>query len=253
MLLYAFEYIKEQCGLGNHMSYVLSIPLQPLEDMQSFSTSSPLRINKHSLILWNIFAFENPKLFQSPVRGWSGARRHLLILGVSAGESVWCGDERQSAPDLQVKTDRGPVKPTPGRVAILPAREVGYKYPPHTAVSSKSKHFRFYLVIYHCSLPHGGKLKEGEMLSSKTAVCTVFLFLFSTFHFVSSFCLLIFIERHLVSLQHHKVHSIKESSQKAIWACLQKCLRTTPDKIFRQIPHSTNGWCTVSFEFKCCS
>lgn len=32
-------------------SYVLSIPLQPLEDMQSFSTSSPLRINKHTLIL----------------------------------------------------------------------------------------------------------------------------------------------------------------------------------------------------------
>lgn len=80
---------------------------------------------------------------------------------------MW-GGERPSAPDLQVKTGGGPVKPTRGRVATLPARGVGYKYLPRAAVSSvssKSKHFRFYLVIYHCSLPRGGKIKGVEMLS----------------------------------------------------------------------------------------
>lgn len=55
----ASEYIKGQRGLGSLISYVLSILLQPLEDMQSFSTSSQLRINKLSrfLILWSVFPF----------------------------------------------------------------------------------------------------------------------------------------------------------------------------------------------------
>lgn len=73
---------------------------------------------------------------------------------------MWGGEARLLL-NLQVKTDGGPVKLTPGRVAMLLAREVGYKYPPLTAVSSKSKHFRFCLVIYHCSLPHGGKIKAA--------------------------------------------------------------------------------------------
>lgn len=174
---HACEYIKEQCGLGSLIGYVLSIPLQPLEDMQSFSTSSLLGINKHSPnpLKCFFFFFSFWKILNSSFQSedGKGPHRHLLILRASRGESVWCGEERPSAPDLQVKTDGGPVKPTLGKVAALPAREVGYKYPPHTAVSSKSKHFRFCLVIYHCSLYHGGKIKAGEMLSWKIAVCTV--------------------------------------------------------------------------------
>lgn len=72
---------------------------------------------------------------------------------------MWRGGE-----PIQVETDRGPVKLMLCREAALPAGEAGYKYPPHTAVSSvssKSKHFRFYLVIYNCSLSCGGK-NQGE-------------------------------------------------------------------------------------------
>lgn len=42
---------------------------------------------------------------------------------------MWGGEARLLL-NLQVKTDGGPVKLTPGRVAMLLAREVGYKYPP---------------------------------------------------------------------------------------------------------------------------
>lgn len=102
---YASEYIKKQCGLGRHMSYVLSIPLQPLRRYAVILyILSAENKQTHSLILWNVFfPFESPKL-QFPVRGWSGARRHLLILRASRGESVWCGEERLSAPDLQYST-----------------------------------------------------------------------------------------------------------------------------------------------------
>lgn len=134
-VLYVSEYIKEQCGLGSHMSYVLPIPLQPLEDMQSFSTSSQPRINKHTLwsfhfLFFIFFAFERLKL-QFPVRGWSGAPG-TPPQGIDGrfrmmweGESVW-------APDLQVKTDSSPVRLMLCREAALPARDVGYKYSPQT-------------------------------------------------------------------------------------------------------------------------
>lgn len=67
--------------------------------------------------------------------------------------------------------------------------EVGYKYPPHTAVfsvSSKSKHFRFYLVIYHCS-PRRRKFKGREILSWKISMCTVVF----TFHENDKTCLIL--------------------------------------------------------------
>lgn len=139
------------------------------------------------------FFFFLLKILNSSFQSEDGERPHTHTSWSSGHleESLYdVGEERPSAPDLQVKTDSGPVKPTLGRVR---AREVGYKYPPHTAVSSKSKHFRFCLVIYHCSLYHVVKIKTEEVWRY-CSVC-------SWFHFHS--CNV---------LSHHITHSDLQSS-----------------------------------------
>lgn len=147
--------------------YVVILYILSAEDKQT-----------HSLLLWNMFFFFFLKILNSgfhsgdsqgpPDTTWSSGHLQESLYDV--------GRRAHLSPDLHIKTDRGPVKLMLCRKAALPAREVGYKYPPHTAVSSvssKSKHFRFYLVIYHCSLSCGGKIKGREMWSWKIVVCTV--------------------------------------------------------------------------------
>lgn len=71
------------------------------------------------------FQLEDVEVGALTVLSWSS--------GASGGDSVWCGEAGQSTPpDLQVKTDSGPVRLTPGRAAALPASEVASKYRPYT-------------------------------------------------------------------------------------------------------------------------
>lgn len=134
-----------------------------------------------------------------------GPRRRPLMLRASRAVSVWCGGEepRQSFRPTGKETDRQqPLwsRRSAGRRHWQPEKFV-INIHLHTAVSSvssKSKHFRFYLVIYHGSFPVEGNQGMGNV-EFKRLQC-VHLFLFSVFHFSSWCCQIIFIDLHLVSL-----------------------------------------------------
>lgn len=143
--------------------YAVILYILSAENKQTLS--NPLKLS----------SFENPKL-QFPVRGWSGGPQTPLDpRGIYGRVRMMWGGQGRPLLRLQVKTDSGPVKPTLGqeRRRCQPG-EFGYKYPPRAAVSSKSKHFRFYLVIY---LPRGGKNQgRGNVELKDCSVYSCFYF-----------------------------------------------------------------------------